>query len=197
MLLPSTLRFWTWARSSLPVSFLSWARRESAHLTLTEIVGSAMTSRAPLTISPRFRASVSPLRSSLAGWGTKNAFGDPALIDHLQLLTTLAQADREVLANDLLQISLNHGPAGQGPLLLVAVAQTRQTGLQVLQAALEAQDIGLVVEAGADDRRHRFGQVGDALQRVLEGLVVQFAVALFEGVGQNQVMRDFGTKQIG
>src|ERR1041384_3471813 len=42
-------------------------RREPVHRTLTEIVGSAMTRRAPLTISPAFRARIRALRSSLEG----------------------------------------------------------------------------------------------------------------------------------
>ena len=102
--------------------------------------------------------------------------GDGCLIDHHEGGQARADRDRKVRRGDLLQVELDHHVLGDLPAFGGAILQAVETLLHVGNPAFEPCGQGLVGEGRADDGGDDLVQVGETLDRIGEGLLVDVGV---------------------
>ncbi len=145
---------------------------EIAHRTRTAMCISPLMRMDPGMTSPRFSTWIRPTRSSRGGWGRKNSSGifswsvtsrrgGPCRSDKVKSSVWILPMSALVMAQ---QASSRFRSNRSFSL--------RKARLHVLDPLLKRPDEDLILKARADDGLDEFGEVGDALQRVLKGLFV-------------------------
>ena len=101
---------------------------------------------------------------------------DSRFIDHHQGRGPGADRSRKVGCRELFEIKLDHHIFGDLTTLGGSVVQTVPTRLHFPNAALKSGRQGLVGEGGPNDGAEDFMQVGQSLNGIGEGLVVDLGV---------------------
>ena len=102
--------------------------------------------------------------------------GHRCLIEDQQRRHSRADRDRKVRRCDLLDIELDHHVFGDLPAFGGTILQPLKPVLHLGDAALEPRGQGLIGERRADDRRDNLMQVGQSLDRIGEGLLIDLGV---------------------
>ena len=97
-------------------------------------------------------------------------------IEHEERRHAGADRDREIGRRDLFQIELDHHVLGDLPAFGGTILQALKPVLHLGDAALEPGCQGFVGQCRADDGRDDLVQIGQALDRVGEGLLVDLGV---------------------
>ena len=108
--------------------------------------------------------------------------GDRRLIDHHQGRGPGADRGGKVGRRELFEIKLDHHIFGDLSALGGPVLQTVPARLHFRDAALEPGGQGLIGEGGANDGREDFMQVGEPLNGIGEGLLVDLCASRPEAV---------------
>jgi hypothetical protein len=103
----------------------------------------------------------------------------------------MAQGYRKILGLDPVDTSAAHCPADDFALFFRPDFEALKPDLKVFEAIFQCRYKSLVVQARADHLFDKVGEVGDPLERVAKGLVINFAILGFEPVGENQIMANF------
>ncbi len=104
-------------------------------------------------------------------WLPINA-GHRGFIEHEERGHAGADRHREIGCRDLFQIELDHHVLGDLPAFGGTILQALEPILHLGDATLEPRCQGLVGKCRADDGRDDLVQVGQALDRIGEGLLV-------------------------
>ena len=108
---------------------------------------------------------------------------DGCLVEHHERRQARADRDRKVRRSDLLQIELDHHVLGDLPAFGGTILQAVETSLHVGDPAFEPCCKGFVGEGRADDGGDDLMQVGESLDGIGEGLLVDL-VGLLPGCGR-------------
>ena len=113
--------------------------------------------------------------------------GHGCLIEHQQGGHPGADRDGEVRRGDLLDIELDHHVFGDLPAFGGTILQAVETVLHLGNAAFEPGGQGFIGECRADNGRDDLMQVGQALDRIGEGLFIDLRVFRADPVSDGAV----------
>ena len=97
-------------------------------------------------------------------------------IEHQEGRHAGADQDREIRRRDLFQIKLDHHVLGDLPTFGGNILQALEPVLHLGDAALEPGCQGFIGQRRADNGRDDLVQIGEALDRIGEGLIVYMGV---------------------
>ena len=121
---------------------------------------------------------------------------DSRFIDHHQGRGPGADRGGKVGCRELFQIKLDHHVFGDLSALGGPVLQTVPARLHFRDAALEPGGQGLIGEGGPNDGREDFMQVGEPLNGIGEGLLVDLGVLRPDAVADGAVVMAANSKFI-